>query len=91
MANGQVYTIEMMPSGWVVIADPEPADVCGLACIKGRWVTSNKDNWASDRPTYVPIAHIKSIISFDSAKDYFEAGKRSRLADFPKEAGPHQT
>ena len=91
MGQGTVHVMEMIPSGWVYILDPEPADLHGIACIKGRWVISNRDNWLSDRPVYVPVAHIKTITLFDSIEEYIEAGKRHRLSDFPKGDAPRQS
>ena len=76
--------MEMVPSGWVILSDPQREELYGIPCIKGRWVTANPDNWAHNRTAYVPVSHIKVITEFDSPHDYFEAGKKSRLSDFPK-------
>lgn len=84
MAQGTVYVMEMIPSGWVYVLDPGPADLHGIACIKGRWVTSNKDNCFYGQTVYVPVAHIKTITIYDSVDEYLEAGKRHRLSGFTK-------
>lgn len=81
----QVYAIEMIPSGWITIVGGEAAELHGVKCIKGRWLTNNRDNWAAGRTVYVPVAHIKSVTIHDSEAEYFEAGKRQRLSDFPKD------
>lgn len=79
-----VYAIEMVPSGWVTLVDPQQEELHGMPCIKGRWVTGNPDNWAHNRTVYVPVSHIKTVSVFGSPDEYFEAGKKSRLSDFPR-------
>jgi len=88
MAVGQLYVMELVPTGWATITNPEAAELCGISCIKGVAFTARMEHWATNKPVYIPIAHIKIIYAFDSAEDYIESRKRARLAELPD--GPHR-
>ena len=79
-AGGKVYVMELVPSGWAVLTHAEQADFCGIPCIKGRWLTVREDNWATGRVTYVPTAHIQSIVIVDSPEEYVSAMGRAGAA-----------
>jgi hypothetical protein len=78
--NGRAYVLQVLPDDWVMLADAQAEEFCGIACIKGTWLTSRDSNWATGRTAYVPVTHIKSITAFDSSAEMRSAFARSRDA-----------
>jgi len=82
--DGKAFVLQVLPDDWVMLANAEAEEFCGIACIKGTWLTSRESNWATGRTVYVPVAHIKSITTFDSISEMRSAFARSKDAQVPK-------